>query len=73
MGCPIAIWVGVHAEVSRIVATLLTARGTVRYQYKHSILGYAESEWDGKPLVPGHRVSFMVRVSLLVRSSPRSL
>lgn len=40
-------------------------KGVVRYGYKHSILGYDHegSVWEGKRLVPGHRVSFMVRVS----------
>jgi len=50
---------------SELVLTFLS-RGEVRYTYKHSILGYDAdgSEWDGERLVPGHRVSFMVRVSL---------
>lgn len=42
-------------------------RGSVRYEYSHSILAFGkESNWQGVPLPPGHRVSFMVRVSLSV-------
>ncbi|KAL1405177.1 hypothetical protein Q8F55_008802 [Vanrija albida] len=38
-------------------------KGSVRYQYKHSILPYddAGSVWDGAALQPGHRISLMVR------------
>lgn len=39
----------------------------MRYEYKHSILGYNDSKWGDTPLVPGHRVSFMVRVSCCSR------
>ncbi|EJT45496.1 hypothetical protein A1Q1_06047 [Trichosporon asahii var. asahii CBS 2479] len=40
-------------------------KGDVRYGYEHSVLGYNHegSLWDGERLKPGHRVSFMVRVS----------
>jgi len=39
----------------------------VRYEYKHSILGYdhPDSHWDGKRLDKGHRISIMIRVSLV--------
>ncbi|KAL7424188.1 hypothetical protein Q5752_001774 [Cryptotrichosporon argae] len=37
--------------------------GDVRYGLAHSVLGYAHpaSAWAGRPLVPGHRISVMVR------------
>ena len=37
-------------------------RDKMRYEYEHSILGYDESEWEGRKLSPGHRLSFMIRV-----------
>lgn len=38
----------------------------MRYDYAHSILPFGkESMWEGVPLPPGHRVSFMVRVCRL--------
>lgn len=36
----------------------------VRYEYKHSILPYAESEWEGRKLAPGQRISLMLRNSV---------
>jgi hypothetical protein len=43
----------------------LIIRGSVRYDYKHSILGYEDggSQWGGNCLEKGHRVSVMIRVS----------
>lgn len=39
-------------------------RDSIRYNYAHSILPYGpESTWNDSPLVPGHRVSLMIRVS----------
>lgn len=37
----------------------------MRYGFEHSVLGYEHegSHWGGERLLPGHRVSFMVRVS----------
>ena len=37
-------------------------RDKLRYEYEHSILGYDASEWDGKDLESGHRLSVMIRV-----------
>lgn len=40
-------------------------RDSIRYDYAHSILPYgAESVWNDASIVPGHRVSLMIRVSL---------
>ncbi|ORX34115.1 hypothetical protein BD324DRAFT_636673 [Kockovaella imperatae] len=43
--------------------TVYLQRGRLRYEYEHSILPYdsTDSNWDGRPLVPGHRVSVMIR------------
>ncbi|KAI5454304.1 hypothetical protein NCC49_004362 [Naganishia albida] len=42
--------------------SLYLQRDTIRYNYVHSILPYGpDSTWAGSPLVPGHRVSLMIR------------
>lgn len=43
-------------------------RDTVRYNYAHSILPYSSDrsvDAEGERLRPGHRISLMIRVSLL--------
>lgn len=49
----------------------LMRRDDIRYQYEHSILPYDDpvSVWEGEQLSAGHRVSVMVRVSLLAKLS----
>lgn len=53
----------------------LMGRDDIRYQYEHSILPYDDtgSVWDGEQLSAGHRVSVMVRVSLLAKLGVISL
>ena len=50
--------------MTRSVPSFDVNRDSIRYEYAHSILPYGdESVWNNTQLVPGHRVSLMVRVS----------
>ncbi|KAK4686923.1 hypothetical protein P7C73_g3202, partial [Tremellales sp. Uapishka_1] len=45
-------------------------KDSIRYGYKHSILPYGStSEWQGKQLEPGHRISIMIRYPVLASAT----
>ncbi len=74
MGRVIEERVGVHSAVSKPARWVRRVeadyRDKLRYEFDHSILSYEDSEWDGEKLGPGHRLSIMVRVSLILPVSP---